>query len=82
MKPPICTICDKRFPHSDEGGVIYFKKRKSDKKWIKEMERKGAVGHPPYAEWFCGEHYETAKELASLTISEAMQILKEKYPNS
>ncbi len=79
MKPPVCIICDKRFSPSEEGDVIYFKKRRSDKKWVKRMERTGSVGHPPYAEWFCEKHYKAAKELEGLPINEAMQILKEKF---
>ncbi|MEX2705471.1 MAG: hypothetical protein ACTSUQ_08630 [Candidatus Freyarchaeota archaeon] len=76
MRPPICAICDKRFLDSEEGGLVYFKKRPSDYEWIKKMEEKGMVGHPPYAEWFCGEHYPKAKELEHLTIDEAMKKLK------
>ena len=40
------------------------------------MEKKGMVGHPPYAEWFCKEHYEKANELKDLTIDEAMKQLQ------
>jgi len=76
MKPPVCCICDKRLDYPDEGGLIYFEKRSSDKKWDKRMEEKGMVGHPPYAEWFCKEHYEKAKELKDLAIDEAMRQLK------
>ena len=80
MKPPICIICDKRLPYDDnEGGLIYFKKRKSDIKWIERMEKTGSVGHPPYAEWFCSKHYQEAKELESLPINEAMEILRKKF---
>ncbi len=79
MRPPICIICDKDFRDSDEGGVIYFKKRKSDKKWTEMMEKKGMVGHPPYAEWFCGEHFESAKALEHLHIDEALKILSKKF---
>lgn len=82
MKPPICIICNKRFEPSDKGDIIYFKKRRSDKKWIKEMEKKGAVGHPPYAEWFCEEHYEEARKLSNLDITEAMKILRNKFSPS
>lgn len=77
MKPPIYCICHKRLDYPDDGGLIYFKKRQSDKEWQKTMEKKGMVGHPPYAEWFCEIHYEKAKELKNLTIDEAMGILKD-----
>ena len=76
MKPPVCCICDKRLDYPDEGGLIYFEKRSSDKKWDKRMEEKGMVGHPPYAEWFCKDHYEKANELKDLAIDEAMKQLK------
>jgi len=76
MKPPVCCICDKNLDYPDEGGLIYFKKRSSDNKWDKRMEEKGMVGHPPYVEWFCKEHYEKANELKDLVIDEAMKQLK------
>jgi hypothetical protein len=69
-------MCDKEFLDSNEGGLIYFKKRPRDHEWDKKMEKKGWVGHPPYAEWFCGEHYEKAKELENLTIDEALKKLR------
>ena len=74
MRPPICCICHKRLD-KDEGGLIYFKKRLSDKKWDKRMEESGMVGHPPYAEWFCGDHYAKAKELKELIIDEALKMI-------
>lgn len=40
------------------------------------MKEKGWVGHPPYAEWFCGEHFEKAKALENLTIDNALKKLK------
>ena len=79
MKPPICVICNNKFLHSDEGGIVYFKKRKADIKWQRKMERTGSVSHPPYAEWFCGKHYEAAKELEKLTINKAMDVLSKKF---
>jgi len=79
MRPPICCICDKRLADVDDGGLIYFKKRPSDIEWIKKMEEKGMVGHPPYAEWFCNEHHQKALELKHLTIEEAMKTLLEIY---
>ncbi|MFX0188407.1 MAG: hypothetical protein ACFE8A_11815 [Candidatus Hodarchaeota archaeon] len=76
MRPPICAICDKNFMDKDDGGLIYFKKRSSDIEWDETMEREGMVGHPPYAEWFCSEHYEKAYKLKNLTIDKALKILK------
>lgn len=79
MKPPICAICDKKFAPGEGGGIIYFKKTDQDIAWEKKVEAKGMVGHPPYAEWFCAEHYAAAKELEYLTIAEAMARLREKF---
>lgn len=76
MRPPICCICDKRMLESDEGGLIYFKKRPSDIEWEEKMKKMRAVGHPPYAEWFCNEHYEQAKKFSHLTIAECLKIIK------
>jgi hypothetical protein len=79
LRPPYCVICDKDFRDSEEGGLIYFKKRPSDEEWVKTMEEKNMVGHPPYAEWFCGKHYESAKALEHFTIDEALKILKKEF---
>jgi len=76
MKPPVCVICDKRFTPSEQGDLIYFKKSRGDIEWVEEMERTGSVGHPPYAEWFCREHYKKASELKDLPINKAMNILE------
>lgn len=76
MKPPICCICDKNLDYPDDGGLIYFKKRPSDKKWDKIMEENGMVGHPPYAEWFCKDHFKKANELKDIPIDRAMKLLE------
>jgi hypothetical protein len=75
MKPPICRICLKRL-NPKEGGLVYFKKRPSDLEWDEKMKRPGMTGHPPYADWFCAEHYKEAKELENLTIDEALKKLR------
>lgn len=79
MRPPICAICDKEFFNLEKGGLVYFKKRPSDIEWDIKMEEQGMVGHPPYAEWFCEEHYTKAKELEENTIDKAMKILHETF---
>ena len=76
MKPPICCVCDKNLDHPNEGELIYFKKRKSDIDWDKRMEKIQGVGHPPYAEWFCKEHYEKAKDMTDNTIDVVIKYLK------
>jgi hypothetical protein len=76
MRPPICGICDKELDEKDDGGLIYFKKRPSDIKWEKKMEKIGGVGHPPYAEWFCKKHYEIASEWKHLFIDEALKLIR------
>ena len=75
MRPPICAICDKRLEDMNDGGLIYFKKSPSDLEWDKKIKQKGWVGHPPYAEWFCKEHYKEAFKLKNLTKREAMELL-------
>jgi hypothetical protein len=76
MRPPVCAICDRDLEESD-GGVIYFKKRFSDKVWDRKMNRIQGVGHPPYAEWFCGKHFDRVKELEELTIDKAISKINE-----
>ncbi len=77
MRPPVCCICDKRLLDVDDGGLIYFKKRPSDEEWIKKMEEKDMVGHPPFAEWYCNEHHAKAIKLKHLPIDKAMKKLLE-----
>ena len=48
-------------------------------KWIEKMREEGLTGHPPYVEWFCEKHYGVAKELKDFTITEAIDLLKEKF---
>jgi hypothetical protein len=79
MRPPICYICDKRFGSDDDGGLIYFKKRPSDRKWDKKASQSGFVGHPPYAEWFCGDHYDEAYQRKHLTVDKAMKELRDLF---
>ncbi|MFC1669271.1 hypothetical protein ACFL20_02695 [Spirochaetota bacterium] len=75
MRPPVCAICGKDLT-GDDGGLIYFKKCPKDIEWDIRMEKEGMAGHPPYAEWFCGEHHIKAIELKGHTASEARKILK------
>ena len=77
MKPPVCAICEIDL-EENEGRLISFKKRFSDKVWDRKMERIKGVGHPPYTEWFCGKHYDKAKKLEDITIDKAIiQICEE-----
>ncbi|MCJ7650692.1 MAG: hypothetical protein MUP85_18940 [Candidatus Lokiarchaeota archaeon] len=80
MKPPICCICHNRLKDMDKSRLIYFKETEADKKWKKRMEDEGMVGHPPYAEWFCEEHYQEAYRLKEKSKSNALKILKEIIP--
>ncbi len=78
MKPPYCRICGKFLETESEGGLIYFKKTPKDKEWVQRMERIKGVGHPPYADWFCENHFKEAYELKDLTINEAVLIIKKR----
>ena len=80
MKPPICCICNAELVVMDEGSLIYFKKRLSDIEWEKNMKEIRGVGHPPYAEWFCKNHYNKANELKHFHINEALKILRSELP--
>jgi hypothetical protein len=70
----VCAICGRHL--KDNGGLIYFRKRPSDIAWQERMDEKKMVGHPPYAEWFCDEHYEIAKQVQHLAIDEACKIIR------
>lgn len=57
MKPPICALCGEWIQADStdkETGLVKF----ADYKALPE----GVVGHPQGREWFCGEHYNAAKE--------------------
>ena len=77
MRPPVCGICGKDLEDLDHGGLVYFKKRESDLKWDERMSKPGMVGHPPYADWFCAEHFKQAEALSHLTIGDAKNQMKE-----
>jgi hypothetical protein len=79
MKPPICIICHKYIENMENSGLIYFKKRHSDIEWDKRMKREGKVGHPPYARWFCEQHYSKAEELKDYPVDKAMDILNSEF---
>lgn len=80
MKPPICAICNKRFDISEENcGLIYFRQRKSDIEWDKKMKKTGAKGHPPYARWFCTEHYTKAKEFQNFVVDKAIPEIRKLF---
>jgi len=78
VRPPICAICDKYIEEDDKGDLIQFKLTKDDKQWVEYSEKNDIIGHPPYLEWFCGEHMIVAQKYVHLNRQEAMQmILKE-----
>jgi hypothetical protein len=58
MKPPVCTICKKHF--GKNGGLIFFLKTESDKKYNARFKQAGFVGHPSNVSWFCEKHYSEA----------------------
>jgi hypothetical protein len=42
------------------------------------MKEERMVGHPPYAEWFCEQHYKEAESLCDMTIDKAIKIMRSK----
>ena len=77
MKPPECTICNKRF--FDGGGLVYFSETSEDKKQNERLRQKDIVGHPPNAFWFCKDHIISARKLSDLTKTEALEILRKEF---
>ena len=76
MKPPICSICDKKFDlEKDNGGLVYFRLTPEQEKFNERFKQPGFTGHPQGAHWFCGEHFEKAKKLEHLTDHEALTLL-------
>ena len=79
MRPPECVICGNDFDPNGKGGMIYFKKRFSDRVWERKMNRIEGVGHPPNVEWFCEKHYPAAEKLQDKTIDKVMKELREQF---
>jgi len=75
MKPPVCRVCHKDLG-PDEGGLVCFAKRPSDRDWDRRAAGPGFTGHPPDCDWFCGEHHGAALEHSHLPIDEAMGLIK------
>ena len=79
MKPPFCDICGKGFDPDKEGDLVYFKETEKGREFDRRAREEHIEGHPPDAEWYCGEHVGEAKKLKHLTIEEATQVLKKKF---
>lgn len=78
MRPPRCVVCKKGFRgRPEEGGLLSFKLSEKDKSYNERFKQPGFVGHPRGKDWFCGKHYEKAKTYRHLTLSEAIQQLKD-----
>ena len=75
MRPPICAICRERFD-PEEGGLVSFALGGSDDAWQKRMEARGAKGHPPWREWFCGLHVAAARERTHLSRADALHEMR------
>ena len=79
MRAPVCQACG---IWTNDGEMITFKKSDSDIQWDLDMEIVVDVeyGQPPYTQWFCKKHSETAKELGmTLTFAETVKTLRVKF---
>ncbi len=77
MKPPICTVCRKRFDPSRSplvggGGLVHF----AD---YRPPSAQDPPGHPAGAEWFCRRHYRVAKSLQDRPLGEAMAVFRARW---
>lgn len=77
MRPPICTICNKRFSPAADAGLVYFTESTSDREANKRFQQPGFVGHKRGHEWFCAEHYAHAFAHKHLTAAEYDNLIKE-----
>lgn len=77
MRPPCCGLCGRDMDEHDQGGLVSFALRPEDEAWKARAEAEQLVGHPPWMEWFCGEHLAAARALAHLTRPQAMARLRE-----
>jgi len=79
MRPPICAVCFDRF--SSGGGLVQFELNEAEKERLKLFKQPGFTGHPPGLEWFCEKHYDEAKKLKHLNVSDALKELKIMFGN-
>ena len=79
MMPPDCFLCDKGLATGNNCELICFAKTESDHQWhTLAQSEAGLTGHPPECGWFCEQHLETVKSLTHLTISSALQHIRER----
>lgn len=75
MRPPVCAICNKKLEEK-EGGLLSFALTVSQVSENKRAAENGFIGHPEGLEWFCGKHYDKAKQLTSLPLREAIALIR------
>lgn len=75
MKPPKCHLCGLGFRGAARSGkLIYFQVCEEDrKKRAARQQRRGFVGHPIGAYWFCKQHFRLAEKFSDMSISDAMK---------
>lgn len=77
MRPPICSICRKRFQAQAQlAGLIYFKLSEADQAYNATMKAEKKVGHPRGRDWFCNRHYPIAKAYKHLVLKDALPKIK------
>lgn len=81
MRPPVCTLCDKFIDPDDPGDLVDFKKTAEDLQWDDKINKGDFIGHPPYSEWFCGEHIHLARKYQHHERREAIQLIKNEFKN-
>lgn len=76
MMPPNCCLCERGLDTNDNCELVAFAKRPEDIQWYRAIEASGETGHPPNVDWFCASHVAGAREIAHLTIDEALAQLR------
>lgn len=76
MRPPICTICNKRFSPASDAGLIHFTESAADKQANERFKQPGFVGHKRGHEWFCAKHYPDALRHKHLTSAEYKALVR------
>ena len=74
MRPPLCDLCDADV--GENGKLVYFALRESDRLWHERASVEGFVGHPPEALWLCADHVARGEDLQNFTVDVALAELR------
>ena len=78
MIPPYCRHCGTDFRSDPKSGRrVKFKRTDAQIQAAKDARAKRHVGYDDGRHWFCVNHFEQAQALNHLSITDALQVMKQ-----